>query len=288
MPFHPLLRRWLAHTARQKLHERMADQQHQADVPPETCDVAVVFALGIEAGGFVDRIDERIALRGRGFTIRLGMFNSRRVAIVISGAGAENAARATEAVLDAHRPQWIVSAGFAGGLKPDISRNDIVMASGVVDPTSRELQIDLSVDPAELEKHPGVHVGRVLTVNRPIRTPEEKTALGEQYDALAVDMETFAVAEVCRKRQVRCLGARIVYDSVDERLPRDIETLLAQPTTATRLGAATAAIFRRPSSIKDMYQLRENALIASERLAAFLAGVVGQLSVMPRETASDS
>ena len=287
MPLHPLLHRWLAHTAQQKLRERMAAETSQSDAPPQTCDVAVIFALGIEAGGFVDRIDERIALRGRGFTTRLGTLKSHRVAIITSGAGADNAARATEAVLDAHRPQWIVSAGLAGGLKPSLRRNDVLMVSRVVNSDGRELQIDLSVDPAELEKHPGVHVGRLLSVDRPIRTPEEKTALGEQHDALAVDMETFAVAETCRRRQARCLGVRIVYDPVDERLPRDVETLLAQPTTATRLGAAAAAIFRRPSSLKDMYQLRENALIASERLAVFLTGVVGQLDITPVETASE-
>ncbi len=265
----------------------MADAQRQADTPPETCDVAILFALGIEAGGFIDRMEERIALRGRGFTIRLGALQSQRVAVVTSGAGADNAAQATEAVLDVHRPQWIVSAGFAGGLKAGLRRNDIVMASRVADREGHQLQIDLSVDPAELERHPGVHVGRILSVDRPIRSPEEKASLGEQYEALAVDMESLAVAETCRRRQVRCLGVRVVYDPVDERLPRDVETLLAQPTTATRLGAATAAVFRRPSSLKDLYQLRENALIASERLAVFLTGVVGQLNVMPGETAPD-
>lgn len=283
MPLHPLLHRWLVRTARQKLRERMAGEQRPANVPPEECDIAIVFALGIEAGGLVDRMDERIALRGRGFTIRLGTLASRRVAIVTSGAGAKNAARATGAVLDAHRPQWIVSAGLAGGLKSDLRRNDVVMANCVADAEDRQLQIDLVVEPSELEKHPGVHVGRLLSVDRPIRHPEEKARLGEAHDAMAVDMETFAVAEICRLRHVRCLSVRLVYDPLDERLPRDVETLLAQPTMATRLGAAAAAVFRRPSSVKDLYRLRENALVASERLATFLEGVVGQLDVRPAD-----
>ncbi len=277
MPLHPFLRRWLVHTARQKLRRRMAKEADRENMPPEASDVAVVFALGIEAGGFLDRMDERIALRGGGFTIRLGTLAARRVAVVTSGAGAENAARATDAVLDGHSPKWVVSAGLAGGLRPDLCRYEVVLANHVVNAEGRQLQIDLSVDPAELEKHPGVHVGRVLSVAHPVRAPDEKAALGETHDALAVDMETFAVAETCRRRQARCLAVRVVYDPVDERLPPDVETLLAQPTMATRLGAAAAAVFRRPSSLKDLYQLRENALVASERLATFLAGVVEQL-----------
>ncbi len=286
MPLHPLLHRWLTHTAQRKLRERMAKESPQADAPPETCDIAVVFALGIEAGGLIDRMDERIALRGRGFTIRLGSLENRRLAIVTGGAGAENAVRATEAVLDGHRPQWVLSAGLAGGLKPGLKRNDIVMASSVANTEGRRLLIDLNVEPSELEKHPGVHVGRVVSGDGPIRNPEDKAALGDQHDALAVDMETFAVAELCRRRHVRCLAVRIIYDPVEQRLPRDVETLLAQPTLTSRLGAAAAAVFRRPSSVKDLYQLRENALVASERLAAFLTGVVAQLDAVPAETDS--
>ncbi|NQT40578.1 MAG: hypothetical protein HQ581_24005, partial [Planctomycetes bacterium] len=40
---------------------------------------------------------------------------------------------------------------------------------------------------------------------------------------------------------------------------------------------AAAAIWRRPGSVKDMWRLRENAMVASDRLAEFLAGMIGQL-----------
>ena len=84
-------------------------------------------------------------------------------------------------------------------------------------------------------------------------------------------METFAVAEVCAARQVAFSSIRVINDTADEALPRDVEHLLAQKTAAARLGAALGAVWRRPASAKDMYQLRENALVASGRLAKFLA-----------------
>ncbi len=247
------------------------------DSPREACDVAVVFALGIEAGGLIDRMDGRTALWGRGLSVRLGSLEARSLAVVTGGAGEENAARATEAVLEGHRPQWIIAAGFAGGLRAGLERNDVVMADCVANTHGRQLRIDLSVDPRELQRHPGVHVGRLLSVAHPVCGPEEKAALGAAHDALAVDMETFAVVEMCRRRRVRCLAVRIVYDPADERLPRDVETLLAQPTLAARLGAAAATVFRRPSSLKDFYRMRARALRASDRLAGFLQGVIAQL-----------
>ena len=94
--------------------------------------------------------------------------------------------------------------------------------------------------------------------------------LFQRYGALAADMETFAVAEVCRQRGVPFASIRVVNDTSDETLPRDVEHLLAQKTGAAQLGAALGAIWRRPASAKDMYQLRENALVASGRLAKFL------------------
>ena len=46
---------------------------------------------------------------------------------------------------------------------------------------------------------------------------------------------------------------------------------------AAQFGAAAGTIVNRPSSIKDLWQLKEDALVASGRLALFLAGIVPQL-----------
>jgi hypothetical protein len=79
------------------------------------------------------------------------------------------------------------------------------------------------------------------------------------------------VAEVCAVRQVAFSSVRAINDTADETLPRDVEHLLVQKSHAARLGAALGAVCRRPAAAKDMYQLRENALVASGRLAKFLA-----------------
>jgi adenosylhomocysteine nucleosidase len=117
-----------------------------------------------------------------------------------------------------------------------------------------------------------------LTVDRVVHRADEKRALGQQNEALALDMESSAVAEACSRQGTRFLAVRIVTDAVDDELPKDVERLLRPATTARRLGAAVGAILNRPSSVKDMLKLKEEALIASDRLAKFLAGVVLQLA----------
>ena len=69
----------------------------------------------------------------------------------------------------------------------------------------------------------------------------------------------------------------VVRDAVDDELPKEVERLLEQNSLASKLGAATGAIFNRPSSIKDMWSLKEQAIKASDRLARFLVRTLGQL-----------
>ena len=286
----PLLRNWLLGQARQKMREaatqaasdaagqaRPAEKQAPPTQKPPVCNVGLVFALSVEAGGLVDRLSGAIRTEGSGFVAREGGLDGRRIVIVESGVGRERAARATEAVILGHKPRWIVSAGFAGALDERLGRGDILMADAIVDPKDRQLAIDFKLQ-SESAASSHLHVGRLLTVDRVIRDPAQKRDLGKRHGALAVDMESMAVAEVCRSEKVRFLSVRVIVDAVDQALPRDIDLLVKKKSTAGRLGAAAGAILRRPSSIKDMWQLKEDALVASERLAKFLVGVLGQLT----------
>ncbi len=237
------------------------------------CPFGVVFALGIEAGGFTSLLaNPTPRTQCGGFFVSEGRLDDRRVVIVRSGPGRRRAAAATEALLDEHRPAVVVSAGFAGGLDPRLRRGDIVLAERILDETGRQCPIDLAALP--LVAASGAHVGCLLTVDRIICSAEEKRALGERHTALAADMETMAVAEVCRRRQTPFLAVRVISDAADDDLRADVEKLLAQPTGPARLAAAAGSILRRPSSLWDLLRLRREALEASHRLAKFLADVL--------------
>ncbi len=292
-----LLRNWLRKVATDKLREKAEEVvRHQLHASPEAagenepaespcpCDVGVVFALEIESGGLEDLLDGLIAIRGQDFVARQGGLKGRNVVVVRSSGGRQAAATATELLLLGHRPKWVISAGFAGALRPELRRHDIVMADRLVDTAGHQLSLDLRVDPAALAQTPGVHVGRLLTVDRMVCLPDEKRTLGQQHEALAVDMESFAVAEVCRQSQTRFLAIRVISDPVEEQLPRDVERLINQKTYAARFGAALGTVFNRPSSVKDLWRLRENALVASDRLAQFLASTITQLVPPPPAT----
>jgi len=90
-------------------------------------------------------------------------------------------------------------------------------------------------------------------------------------------METAAVAGQCQLSETSFLGVRIISDAVDDQLPDYLQTLLAQKTPSSQIGAAAGALFRQPSRIKQMWKLKEDALIASDKLAKFLCRLCSQI-----------
>ena len=186
-----LVRNWLYQTARQHAQAAAAEavagaasgagaastsSEPAAAAPePQVCHVGLVFALGIEAGGLVDRLAGVVGIEGAGFTAREGGLKGRRVVIVEAGAGAQAAAAGTQALLAGHKPRWVVSAGFAGGLATELQSGDILMADRIADTSGRELEVDFRIDPAVLAESPHLHVGRLLTADRVIGSADESS-----------------------------------------------------------------------------------------------------------------
>jgi adenosylhomocysteine nucleosidase len=239
--------------------------------------VAILFALNIEAAGVLDSTSGLATTRNASFVEHCGGWGAKQVVVAETGVGRASAARAAVDLLSIHKPAWVVSAGFAGALNDDLKRGQFLMASSVCDLHVGELEVGFKIDPIMLQTRKNLKVGRLLTVDSVIRTEAEKRELGRRFRAVACDMETAAIAAVCRQEKTRFLSVRVISDAVDDELPPEIEKLMASKSFARQLGAAAGAIFKRPSSIKDMWKLREDAVRLSDRLATFLSGVVEQL-----------
>src|ERR1700676_326377 len=104
-----LLRNWLMGTARKTMRDaatnaggamNQPNAQPNAtsdtpshDKPPPVCHVGLVFALGIEAGGLVDRMAGVVMTKGSGFVAREGGLDGKRLVVIESGVGCAAAAR---------------------------------------------------------------------------------------------------------------------------------------------------------------------------------------------------
>lgn len=284
-----LLRGWLANQARAHVYETVAREAQQrlrtgktadevaGEERDRTCDIGVAFALAIERGSFEDLLSGVVVTRGEGFRIAEGALDERRLAVAQSGTGRRAARRAAEALILGHRPRLVVAAGFAGGLAPELRRGDVLLATSVAAADAEPLAIKLNIAPEALAATPGVHVGRLITVDQVVCRPEAKRALGEQSGAVAVDMESWAVADVCRQSRTPFLAVRVISDAADEELPPEVQRMMQQRTTAGLLGAVAGSLARRPSSAKDMLRLKQEGLAAADRLAKFLKSMLAQI-----------
>ena len=249
----------------------------------QPCDIGVVFALGAEQGCTEDLLGDLQFIEAAGVPIRIGQLEGRTIVLATSGPGPAAAAQACRMLLDVHRPQWLISAGFCGGLQAELRRNDIVGATEFVDRPELSAALAGALSKASTTRIPAPnHQGRFATVQRIVARGADKRALGVATGALACEMESAAVVEVCAERAAQCLVLRIVSDPVDEDLPPDLEPLMSAKSTARTLGAVVGALWRRPASAKDLWQLKENALMAADTLAKHLRDVMLRLPLEPR------
>ena len=242
--------------------------------PPVPADVGIVAALSIEISPFLARLSNVRKYATARDTIIEGELAGKLVAAVITGPGRKNASRGAQLLIGGHRPNWLISAGFGGALDPALRRNDVVFASEVADEEGVSLQIDVAVPDDSANAR--VSLGKLITVDRIIRTAVEKAALRDRTGAGVVDMETSAVATLCGDRNVKFLAIRVISDEATVDLPREIATILGR-SGGYRVGAALGAIWRRPSSLKDMWALREHAIAAAGRLSDVLLAILAKV-----------
>ena len=266
--------------ASQAAHEQPSPTGNREDVSTEelpVCDIGIVFATGVESGGVVDQLTATRKTSSPALNEYSGVFHGTRVVVLESGIGREAAARATNDLIRLHSPQWVISTGFAAALSPELERGHLLMPSRIVDLHGSQLEVGFTVSDDVAKTNSWLHIGDLLTVDEVIRQPARRRALYQDTDALACDMESIAVAEMCRQHKQRFMAVRVVSDAVDDVLPPAIENLLEQKSWAGKLGAASGAMLKSPATIKQWWELKEQATKISDRLARFLSGVVAQL-----------
>ena len=246
-------------------------------------ELGIVAALKLEVGPLLDQLEHPKKYSGGDFTFRGGWFQGRRLAVVECGTGERRAFRATRALVEAHQPQWILSVGFSGALHPEMKVGDIVVGNSICRANSDErVEIDVKM-PAD-EAH-GLYVGGLVTVDHLVLEATEKQQLHTDTGALAVDMESLGVARACIETHTRFLVVRVISDDAKSDLPREVLSILGGKGTI-RAGALAGSLMKRPSSVKDLWKLRERAVHAAERVAKFLEGVLPQLPLQDRPDAA--
>jgi nucleoside phosphorylase len=211
------------------------------NAPPER--VLVCFALPGEARPFRRRAGARPHVR-----------------VWVTGMGRDNARRALREALAVERPAVVLTCGLAGGLHPALARGAVLFSAAPDFPGSARL-VAAGARPAVFH-----------CADRIAATAAEKRRLREATGADAVEMESAAIAAVCRETGVPCATVRVISDAADEDLPLDFNRYL-RPDFRLDWPRLLSAVALRPGRWRALRALQQQTRAAAERLAEVLAAV---------------
>jgi adenosylhomocysteine nucleosidase len=208
--------------------------------------------------------EQRVTVAGRDFWV--GRWQSHAVVAVLSRIGKVAAATTATLLLERFQVDTLVFTGVAGGLGAGVRVGDVVVAQGFVQhdmdasplfprhevplygrarfEADADLSLQLCAASQQVLGHaaqhlgantlmafqldsPRVHQGLILSGDRFVSTSAESLALRRALpDALAVEMEGAAVAQVCHDYGVPFAAVRTISDRADDAAHTDFQRFI--------------------------------------------------------------
>jgi hopanoid-associated phosphorylase len=158
----------------------------------------------------------------------------------------------------------IISFGVAGGLAPDLTPGDCVVASAIIDyPALRAT--DRLWSERLVDTIPGARQGPIVGGNSVVSNPADKRRLHEVTGAIAVDMESHLVARLAASHGLAFAAVRVIIDPAHRVVP-PAALLAMAPSGNTDVSAMLWEIFARPSQVSRLMRLAADAMAARAAL----------------------
>ena len=189
------------------------------------------------------------------------------VVVVHTGMGPQRCRRRMTAFL-AETPELygVISAGYAGGLRPDWPAGTLVLAENYTTP---EWLAEACGALAER-----VTIGRLVSVEAPVESPADKARLRAETGADAVDMETAVLAGLCAERGIPFLSLRVISDSATEELAVPFSVCFDAETERPRISALLGYLLTHPQKILRFAAFVRETAVARKRLALAVQKVI--------------
>ncbi|MEE9423356.1 MAG: phosphorylase [Methylococcales bacterium] len=144
--------------------------------------------------------------------------------ICVAGIGADNAKTASQS-LHNNGATVLISWGCAGALDPELSAGDFILPSQVCDENNTAIdtskrwnnQLQTLLSAAKT-----IHSGLLVQAPSMITSTRQKQSLFKTTTAIAVDMESYSIANYARENDLPFIACRAIADSAQTELPQPV------------------------------------------------------------------
>ncbi len=201
------------------------------------------------------------------------VFLTKTLVLAYSGAGADNAQAAAQ-LLIAQGATRLISWGCAGALSANLKSGDLVLADELINAGGVTIAVD-----SEWHRHVrtalekvacqasgfAIRCGSLLESKTLVSTSRDKQHLHQQTNAIALDMESVAVANVAQAHALPFLAIRAIADPVTMDLPKAIGHALNLQGDV-ELGKLLRFLLLHPSELKGLITLGQHFNAAKRTL----------------------
>jgi len=163
-----------------------------------------------------------------GVNVFQGEWRGLSIIIIKSGVGKVHAAMGTQTMIDRFHPDVVVNIGTAASLSEQLSVGDVIIPTSAI-----QWDFNLSALYAHTNNTTVVSVpnniassGIIATGDAFVTDTTLKHQIREETGAIALDMESAAVAEVCSRNMVPCLIIKGISDDASRVAPGDLQANL--------------------------------------------------------------
>ncbi len=242
--------------------------------------ILLFYAFEREIAPFKRRVRDRtpLALDGlHGFRAQIG---SKDFAIVGHGIGQQRATETARRAFDSMpQAELAIGTGVAGALSRGLKPGDLVLSDRILmihadgQPASPETVVSAShvraIGHSLASAGIAYSTGAILTSNR-VFTVAEKRGAKESTGAIAVDMESAALASEAAVRGLPFVAIRAVLDEVDDEV---VGAEMADEDGDVSPLAATAYLLRNPATVLKLPRMIRNLSRATAALADALSAI---------------
>jgi len=281
-----------------------------------------LLAVGHESLPLLGKMQIETKARHGMATFYQGRYQDRDVVLVKMTMGKVNAAMATQALVDRFDATPLILSGTAGAVAPEVEVGDVVIGARVIPHDAgvylnegfkfcgvmasdgqgrrgwaRAFQADPHLVQAALNAGenllwprvsgkcaPAVRVGTIVTGDQVIFSQEKKEWLHRTFEALAVEMEGAAVAQVAAAHGRPWLVVRAISDQANASTGYDFIPLLdylddprSRWDRIRGWGRKLRYLLGNPSIVLRQTRIRRNVHLAAENAACLVEATIDQL-----------